>query len=454
VNHRSTRILVVDDETAMREVLQMRLQEWGFDVCLAEDGMEGKELAKSYDPDIVISDVLMPQVSGMDLLRFLKAGDPDRPIILVTAQATVDLAVEAMKQGALDFITKPIDYSKLKMALEAAQQEISLRRESRRLATQLERGAGFGDFVGTSKSMREVYELITSIAASDASVIITGESGTGKELAARTIHQLSSRSKGPFIAINSSAIPDNLMESEMFGHEKGAFTGATAIQSGCFELANRGTLFFDEIAEMPAALQPKLLRVLEDRRIRRVGGNQEFLVDVRVLAATNQEPRAAVEKGKLREDLFYRLNVFTVSLPPLRERKTDIPILIHAFIQEFNEKHNLRVESCKPETLELLKSYSWPGNVRELRNIMERAVILAKGPWIEPPHLPPYILGSPAPEAGSNIVFPVGVTAAEVEKELIMRTLRMTGYNKAEAARQLGLDVKTIRNKLKAYGIN
>ncbi len=454
MNHRSTKILVVDDEEAMREVLQMRLQEWGFDVCLAEDGMQGKELAESYDPDIVISDVIMPQVSGMDLLRSLKAGDPDRPIILVTAQASIDLAVDAMKQGAQDFVTKPIDYPKLRLILEAAEQEIDLRRESRRIVSQLERGAGFGDFVGTSKVMREVYELLSNISSSDASVIITGESGTGKELAARTIHELSSRAKGPFIAINASAIPENLMESEMFGHERGAFTGATGIQSGCFELANRGTLFLDEIAEMPAALQPKLLRVLEDRKVRRVGGNQEFLVDVRVLAATNKEPREAVENGKLREDLFYRLNVFTVALPPLRDRKTDIPLLAYAFIREFNTKHNSKVESCKSETLELLKSYSWPGNVRELRNIMERAVILAKGPWIEPTHLPAYILGSPTAEGSSRIVLPMGVTAAEAEKELILKTLRLTGNNKAEAARQLGLDVKTIRNKLKTYGIN
>ncbi len=454
MNHRSTKILVVDDEEAMREVLQMRLQEWGFDVCLAEDGVQGKELAESYDPDIVISDVIMPQVSGMDLLRSLKAGDPNRTIILVTAQASIDLAVDAMKQGAQDFVTKPIDYPKLRLILEAAEQEIDLRRESRRIASQLERGAGFGDFVGTSKAMREVYELLSNIATSDASVIITGESGTGKELAARTIHELSSRSKGPFIAVNASAIPENLMESEMFGHERGAFTGATGIQSGCFELANRGTLFLDEIAEMPASLQPKLLRVLEDRRVRRVGGSQEFLVDVRVLAATNKEPREAVESGKLREDLFYRLNVFTVALPPLRDRKTDIPLLAHAFIREFNAKHNSKVESCRSETLDLLKSYSWPGNVRELRNIMERAVILAKGSWIEPTHLPAYILGSPTAEGSSKLVLPMGVTAAEAEKELILKTLRLTGNNKAEAARQLGLDVKTIRNKLKTYGIN
>jgi DNA-binding NtrC family response regulator len=453
MNQPPTKILVVDDEAAMREVLQMRLQQWGYDVCLAEDGMEGKKMAESHDPDIVISDIIMPQISGMDLLHFLKTGDPDRPIILITAQATIDLAVDAIKRGAHDFITKPIDYSKLKLTLQAAEREVGLRRESRRLDSQLESGAGFGDFVGTSKPMREVYELISSVAGSDASAIITGESGTGKELAARTVHRLSSRSQGPFIAINASAIPENLMESEMFGHEKGAFTGATEKKTGCFQLADHGTLFLDEIAEMPAALQPKLLRVLEDRKVRRVGGSQEMVVDVRVLAATNQEPLEAIEKGKLREDLFYRLNVFTIALPPLRERKADIALLTQAFIAEFNAKHHSEVKSSKSETLELLRSYSWPGNVRELRNILERAVILAKGPWIEPSHLPAYVLGGQAADAGEKMILPVGVTAAEVEKELILRTLKSTGNNKAEAARQLGLDVKTIRNKLKSYGI-
>ena len=444
---RNTKILVVDDEAAMREVLEMRLQEWGFEVCLAADGIEGENRAESYDPDIVISDVIMPQVSGMDLLRILKAGDPDRPIILVTAQASIDLAVDAMKQGAQDFVTKPIDYTKLKLILEQAEKEVDLRRESHRLTSRLEHGAGFSDFIGTSKSMREVYELISSISRSDAFAIIAGESGTGKELAALTIHGLSRRSKEPFIAVNAAAIPENLMESEIFGHERGAFTGATGVRTGCFELANRGTLFLDEIAEMPIALQPKLLRVLEDQRVRRVGGSQEFLVDVRVLAATNRDPRTAVESGRLREDLFYRLNVFTVALPPLRDHKTDIPLLVQAFIREFNAKHGSQVESCKSETLELLKAYSWPGNIRELRNVMERAVILAKGPWIEPSHLPAYMQISPV-----KMVLSMGVTAAEAEKELILRTLQQTGNNKAEAARQLGLDVKTIRNKLRAYG--
>ena len=453
MNKRRTKILVVDDEAAMREVLEMRLQDWGFDVALAEDGKEGKEKAEFYDPDIVLTDVIMPHFSGMELLQLFRAGSSNRPIILMTAQASVDLAVDAMKRGALDFITKPIDYSKLRSILDMAEQEIALRQESRKLDLQLEKGAGFGKFIGMSRPMREVYDLLTSISGSDASVIITGESGTGKELAARTIHDLSSRNKGPFIAINAAAIPENLLESEVFGHEKGSFTGATGARAGCFELANHGTLFLDEIIEMPVLLQPKLLRVLEDRRVRRVGGSQEMQVDVRVLAASNQEPRNALENKKLREDLYYRLNVFTVALPPLRQHKSDIPLLVRAFIQEFNNKHSAQVESCKGETLELLNAYSWPGNVRELRNILERAIILAKGPWIEPSHVPSYIQNPAIAGSRDEAPLPLGVTAAEAEKELILRTLRATDNNKAETARRLGMDVKTIRNKLKVYGI-
>jgi transcriptional regulator with PAS, ATPase and Fis domain len=301
--------------------------------------------------------------------------------------------------------------------------------------------------------MREVYALIKSVAAGDSSVIITGESGTGKELAARTIHELSARAKGPFIAINAAAIPEGLIESEVFGHERGAFTGAISARPGCFELADRGTLFLDEIAEMPMALQPKLLRVLEDGRVRRLGGRQEFSFDVRVLAATNRDPREAVKNGKLREDLYYRLNVFTVTMPPLRDRKEDTVLLAHHFIREFNQKHGMRVEGPGEETLELLKTYSWPGNVREMRNVIERAVILAKAGWIAPSHLPPYIQ-NPTDESEAKIVLPVGITMAEAEKELILKTLEKVGHNKAEAARQLGVDVKTIRNKLKSYGLD
>jgi len=449
--NRKMKILVVDDEEAMREVLEMRLREWGCDVESACDGHEAQELAQSYDPDVVISDVVMPELSGIDLLRSLKADRADRPVILVTAQGSIDLAVEAMKQGAQDFVTKPIDYAKLRMILQAAERDLELRRKSQKVISQLDQ-AGFGSLIGTSKAMREVYGLIKSLSATDASVIITGESGTGKELVARTIHEMSRRSGGPFIAVNAAAIPENLMESEILGHEKGAFTGAVALRAGCFELANHGTLLLDEIAEMPPALQPKLLRVLEDRHVRRIGGSREFFVDVRVVAATNQDPWSAVEAGRLREDLYYRLNVFTIPLPSLRDRKADIALLAHHFVREFNRKHATRVEGLREEAMEQLKCYSWPGNVRELKNIMERAVILARGAWIESSHLPAYV-ASPGAGAQAKIVLPAGITAAEAEKELILRTLANTGQNKAEAARQLGLDVKTIRNKLKLYGI-
>ncbi len=449
---RQLKVLVVDDEEAMREVLEMRLQSWGYEVGLAATGTEGHQMAESFEPDIVVTDVVMPGLSGLELLTALKENNPRRPVLLITAQGSIDLAVEAMKQGAQDFLTKPLDYTKLKAILEATHRDIELQKESNKLFNQLDRNTGLGNFVGTCKRMREVYDLIQSVGVTDTSVIITGESGTGKELAARTIHELSARAKGPFVPINAAAIPETLIESEFFGHEKGAFTGAVGARAGCFELANHGTLFLDEIAEMPMALQPKLLRVLEDRRVRRLGGSQEFAVDVRVLAATNQDPAEAVKNGRLREDLFYRLNVFTVPLPPLRERLGDLPLLAHHSIREFNTKHRMHVEGLREETLELLKSYSWPGNVRELRNVMERAVILAKANWLEPSHLPAYI-STPTRASASKIVLPVGVTAADAERELILRTLRSAGNNKAEAARQLGLDVKTIRNKLKAYGI-
>ena len=451
-NMRKTKVLVVDDEPAIREVLEMILQEWGYDVRLASDGAEAKEMVESYDPDVVISDVVMPQLSNLDLLRCLKTGNPNRPVILVTAHASIDLAVESMKQGAQDFITKPMDYPKLRAILKAAESDIEMRQTSRKLTSELEQGSGFGEFVGVSKAMREVYDLIKSLSTTDAAALITGESGTGKELAAKTIHHLSRRADGPFIAVNSAAIPETLIESEVFGYEKGAFTGAVSVRQGCFELANGGTLFLDEIGEMPIMLQPKLLRVLEDGKVRRLGGKQEVAFDVRVIAATNQEPRNAIADAKLREDLYYRLTVFTIALPPLRERKEDIPLLAQHFIGEFNKKHTAQVEALRDDAMEIITAYSWPGNVREFRNVMERAVILSKGEWIETFHLPPYLRGSGG-EISTKLVLPVGITAAEAERELILKTLERTGHNKAEAARQLGLDVKTIRNKLKTYKI-
>jgi DNA-binding NtrC family response regulator len=453
VTARKRKILVVDDDAGIRASLSVLLQSWGFEAVQAPDAAEATRLVEKHDPDIVISDVVMPETSGLELLRTLKAGDPHRPVLLITAQGSIDIAVEAMKQGARDFLTKPLtDLPKLKALLDDAEKELELRRKARRLTARVETEGPLGDFVGASKGMREVFEMIESVAARDVSVMITGESGTGKELVARSIHRLSRREGKPFVAINAAAIPESLIESELFGHERGAFTGAVATRQGCFEQANGGTLLIDEIAEMPLSLQPKLLRVLGDGRVRRLGGNFEFEFDVRVIAATNRDPMKAIEEGKLRDDLYYRLNVVPIALPPLRERPEDIPLLVQHFINEFNRKHNLQIQGVTDEASAMLKAYTWPGNVRELRNIIERSVVLVKGEWIEETNLPPYIRDpSLRPE---RLVFSVGeTTVADAERELILKTLEHAEGNKAEAARQLGVDVKTIYNKLKSYGI-
>ncbi len=446
------RILVVDDEPAMREVIQMRLAEWGYRVVLAGSGSEARTLAEREHPDAVISDVVLPELSGLELLQSLKAGDRDRPVILITAYGTIDEAVEAMKLGAHDFLTKPLDYAKLRATLAALAKEIDRRGQVRKLDSALEKGAGLAGLVGRSAKMREAFRLIEAVAASDASVIVCGESGTGKELVARAVHDLSRRAGGPFVAVNVAAIPEGLAESELFGHEKGAFSGAVASRPGCFELANTGTLFLDEITEMPAALQTKLLRVLEGGSVRRVGGSREMRFDVRVITATNRDPQQAVEGGALRHDLFYRLNVFTLTLPPLREREGDALLLAQHFVRQFNDKHGTEVEGVGRDAERLMRSYGWPGNVRELRNVIERAVILARSGWIEVHHLPAFLQGG-GEEPGEVIVIPAGATAAEAERLLILETLKRVGNNKAEAARQLGMDVKTVRNKLKAYGV-
>jgi DNA-binding NtrC family response regulator len=453
MDQRRPTVLVADDNAEMREVLEMRLQEWGFEVLLASDGQEAVQIAESTAPDLVLADLVMPRMSGLDLLRQLKSDNKHQPVILITAEGTIDTAVEAMKEGAHDFVTKPLNYAMLRSVLESAWKDAEFRRFSEKLNAQLEGHAGFGEFVGTSRPMRELYSLIRKLGANDTSVIITGPSGTGKELVARVIHQLSRRAQGPFIAVNAAGIPEQLIESEMFGHEKGAFTGAIGSRAGCFERAHKGTLLLDEIGEMPIVLQPKLLRVLEERCVSRVGGNREIPVDVRVLAATNCEPRAAVRNGKLREDLYYRLNVFTVAVPPLADRRNDVPLLSQHFIRGFNRKHGLVVEGVHEDAAQLLKTYAWPGNVRELRNVIERAAILARTGWIDKIHLPAYI-ATPEDTGDPKIVLPSDVTLADAEREVLKRTLKETRSNKAAMARRLGVDVKTIRHKLKLHGLD
>jgi DNA-binding NtrC family response regulator len=453
------RILVVDDEAAIREVLDARLRGWGHDVCLAATGREAEQQATAFRPSVVISDVVLPDRSGLELLASLRGSFTALPVILITAYGSIDSAVEAMKRGAVDFLTKPLDYNELRAILDQVSQDMRHQHDADELEAALSEGAGLGPLVGLSQAQLAIYDLIRTLADNDASVIITGESGTGKELVARTIHQLGRRRKGPFVPVNAAAIPEGLTEGQLLGHERGAFTGAINAQPGFFELAHTGTLFLDEIAEMPSSLQPKFLRVLEDGRVRRLGGKEEVSFDVRLISATNRDLDAAVESGLMRADFYYRLNVFTVTVPPLRERLEDLPLLAQHFMRQFNTKHGNAVRGLRPEALRLLRSHRWPGNVRELANVIERAVILARAGWIEERHLPHSLQEQgrvkDGPEAGpgeEGITLPVGVTSAKAEEILIRETLRRVGNNKAAAARRLGLDVKTIRNKLKQFG--
>ncbi|MEX2581654.1 MAG: sigma-54 dependent transcriptional regulator [Gemmatimonadota bacterium] len=448
---RKVRILIVDDEPGLRDVISARLEHTGYE-CRAVGSVDEAETSlERFAPDVVLTDVVMRGATGLELLRRLKSGPRRRlPVVLMTAHGTIDLAVDAIKEGAEDFLTKPLDDERLTTLLASIVADLDRRREGEQLEAALDGWGKLGGMVGQSASIRELYRLIGLVASSDASALISGESGTGKEVVAQAIHQLSGRREKPFLAMNTAAIPESLIESQLFGHERGAFTGAIRAQPGCFEQAHDGTLFLDEIAEMPLALQPKLLRILEDGRVRRVGGTKESKFDVRVLAATNRVPAEALEEGRLREDLYFRLNVFELVVPPLRERIEDLPLLCHHFIRELNPKHQTEVEGLRESSLECLSRYRWPGNVRELRNVIERAVILARSRWIEPSHLPAYVRGAERKEKAVLLV-PVGTSAADAERRLILRTLEHVGNNKAEAARRLGLDVKTIRNKLRAF---
>ena len=454
VSHAAERVLIVEDDPATRSGLTELVRAWGFTAEAAADGAEALEKVTAFRPSIVVTDLVMPSMSGIELLRALQPEIENIKVILLTAQGTVDTAVEAVKAGAEDYLTKPLDPNKLQRLLERLAEINEQKRENQALRRQLNDRGRFGRIIGNSPAMRSLYQVLEQAAPTPASMLILGESGTGKELVAQTIHQLSPRSAAPFVAINCAAIPDTLLESEIFGHEKGAFTGATDRRAGCFELADRGTLFLDEIAEMTAATQVKLLRVLQERKFRRLGGRTEQEVDVRVLAATNIDPVSAIREGKLREDLYYRLNVFSISLPPLRQRKDDLALLIQAFIDEFNSRDHRTVKSVSPQAMRQLEQYEWPGNVRELRNVIERATILARGDLIEPAHLPVF---GPAPSAAApaapanGVTIAPGMTVDEAEQKLIMATLESAGGNKTRAAEMLGISLKTLHNKLNRF---
>src|ERR671915_166491 len=386
------RVLIVEDDPPTRTGLAELVGAWGFQTEEALDGEEGLQKVTTFRPAIIVSDLVMPRMGGQDLLRSLKDQLSDITFILLTAQGTVESAVEAIKDGAYDYLSKPVDPQRLRILLQKIVERQDTIREVKVLRKQLRDHGTFGRIIGNSAGIRGVYRVIEQAAPTQASVLISGESGTGKELIAQTIHELSPRSSFPFVAINCAAIPETLLESEIFGHEKGAFTGAHDRRTGVFELAHRGTLFLDEIAEMMPATQVKLLRVLQERTFRRLGGRQEQSVDVRVIAATNQDPHEAVRSGKLREDLYYRLNVFALELPALRSRREDIPLLVQQFLNEFNSRNAKSVRAVDQEAMYLLEHYPWPGNIRELRNVIERATILADVDFIEARHLPPTLV--------------------------------------------------------------
>jgi DNA-binding NtrC family response regulator len=449
---KSGKILVVDDEPAEREGLARLVGQWGYDVETASSGEEALNLVETQHPAVVVTDLVLPEMDGLTLLQKLKETGRPPIVLLVTGHGTVETAVEAMRHGAFDYLTKPVDTTRLQVLLEKSIEQESLSREVNLLRHQLRQKGSFGQMVGQSRGMQEVYRWVELAATSTAPVLVYGESGTGKELVARTIHELSNRRNKPFVAINCAAIPETLIESELFGHERGAFTGATERRLGCFELTDGGTLFLDEIAEMDPNTQAKLLRVLQEGSFRRVGsGKHEIQVDVRVVAATNQIPSEAITNGKLREDLFYRLNVFSIHLPPLRDRREDIPLLARNFIEEFNRQDNRQVRGLSGETEKELERYHWPGNVRELRNVIQRAVVLSGSGLIGVEHLPDNVLraAAPAPPTTTGTVTPI----REMERDMILRALEETGQDKRRAAQLLGISLKTLYNKLAKYGI-
>ena len=452
------KVLIVEDELHALTGLAELVSGWGYRTDTARDGMEALERVQAWQPGIVVTDLKMPRMDGIKLLERLNELNLDQAVVVLTAQGSIELAVEAMKMGAYDFIQKPVDPTRLRTILLNATRQRETERELEVTRRKLRDTGVLGSLVGSSKKMQELFALVERVAPSNVSVLITGESGTGKEMVARTLHDLSPRKAKPFVAVNCAAIPETLIESEIFGHEKGAFTGALERRAGCFELAEEGTLLLDEIGEMPVGTQAKLLRVLEERKLRRLGSKVESAVDVRVLSATNQDPDEAVANGHLRSDLFYRLNVFNIHMPPLREHKEDIPAIVDAMTAEMSRKHGREVTGVDPDMLAQMMAYDWPGNVRELRNTIERAVVLCGGGTIEPRHLPPGFgtrtvkAITDANVASNAIQVEVGATVDEGERRLILKTLESTSNNKTRAAEILGISLKTLHNKLKDYG--
>ena len=442
------KILVVDDEPLVRNFLREVLEAEDYEVLTTEDGLSALKEVERGGIDLVITDVRMPKLNGIELLKEVKKRSPSTLVVVITAYGTIENAVEAMKNGACDYITKPLSPEQIKLAIQKASQHKNLLNENRYLRSEVSQRYNFEQLIGRSPQMRRVYEMIDRVAPTNATVLIQGESGTGKELVARAIHYRSPRKDKPFVKVNCAALPEDLLESELFGHERGAFTGAVSKREGRFELADRGTLLLDEISETSPAFQAKLLRVLQEQEFERVGGSKTIKVDVRVIATTNKDLKQAIREGKFREDLYYRLNVLPIYLPPLRERKEDIPLLVQHFLEKYSRQNGLRIKSLSKKCLDMMMQYEWPGNVRELENVIERAVVMSEGETIFPENIS---LSSPVQKMGLS--FPEEITLEEMEKRLILHTLQRTGGNRTEAAKILGISVRTVRNKLKKYGM-
>lgn len=444
-------ILVVDDELNIRNALVTMLEKKGHQVRGVGTAEQALEQLEAAGMDLVITDLKMPGIGGMELLRRLKSQWPDTEVVLMTAYGSIDTAVEAMRLGAYDYLTKPIDRERFPIVIDKALERHALATENKQLRDRLETRTRFEQMVGESEPMQRVYTLVEMVAESDVTVLLTGESGTGKELVARAIHHRSTRVNGPFISLNCGALPENLFESELFGYEKGAFTGAMTTKVGRFELADAGTLLLDEVGELSLKSQVDFLRVLETKEFRRLGGTKLIKVDSRIIAATNRNLEEAVKQGDFREDLYYRLNVVPIRLPALRERADDIPLLMERFLAEFSSHHHREPKEVSREAMRLLRLYSWPGNIRQLRNLMERLVITVKDPTIQPEHLPEEIQASK--ENARTMLVTLGSSLEGIEREAIRRTLAEVTNHREKAAKLLGISLRALQYKIKEYGI-
>ena len=443
-------VMVVDDEKNIRAGLGKAIELDGHNVILAEDGQQALEQLDHEEVDLIIADLKMPRVSGEELLRRVVESYPTLPVIILTGHGTIETAVQAMRDGAYDFLTKPVNLDRLSLLVKRALSTRELALQHRALQEELDQKRQFANIIGKSVEMKRIFDVVRQVAPTKASVLITGDSGVGKELIADAIHQLSNRKEKPFVKVHCAALSQSLLESELFGHEKGAFTGAVARKRGRFELSHLGSVFLDEIGEIDPSVQIKILRVLQEKTFERVGGEQTLEVDVRIISATNKDLKQEIERGTFREDLYYRLNVVNIHIPPLRERKEDIPLLVSAFIKEFATENHKPVEGIDSKARALLYNYSWPGNVRELRNSIESAVVMAKGPIITPDDLPPSI----AADSESNYVrIQLGSSMADAERELIRANLAANNGNKSRTAEVLGIGRKTLHRKLSEYGM-